>query len=104
MKMETSVKNKNKKFSANAFLKINFCEGEEAEGLTHFAAAQNASNQISRIFLWAKSEVCQAYYARQDERFGLDAVRGNHWCRASGVGFEVGQLSGGVDSFLGNVL
>ena len=94
--METSVKNKNKKFSASAFLKINFCEGEEAEGLTHFAAAQNASNQISRIFWWAKSEVCQAYYARQDERFGLDTVRGKHWCRASGVGFS-GWVLGGTD-------
>jgi len=88
MKMETSVKNKNKKFSASAFLKINFCEGEEAEGLTHFAAAQNASNQISRIFWWAKSEVCQAYYARQDERFGLDTVRGcpSLWGGVFGLG------------------
>jgi len=86
---KTSFKNKNF-FGGFFFKNDNFCEGKGAEYLAHFGRRQNASNQISRIFWWARSEVCQAYYARQDERFGLDKVRGRRVSEPVGWGFRDG--------------
>jgi len=45
LRQKLPLKTKIKDFSARAFLKnINFCKGEDAKGLAHFAAAQNAPN------------------------------------------------------------